>query len=278
MRRTHPTLLVLLAALALTVTACTRAVVDPATETSALSFEVTNLEAVVGPVYGAALVPFEDDVVMRKAIAPSGSLNVLGDGTLVEDGRIAGTLIAPVDLPRINEALGFDSPAWFVFSPPEDCDVTTTDPNDAAIATVGRWSIWDGASFDEFDGPAIDANVFLRSEVVAVEGDLRTTTWTTYVLAASRLPWSATTNGACGAPDDALSFDLTFETGWTWIRVVETFVEDTVLFTGSFARDATTLTLEEVADLGPIGTVEPTTTIIDASAASLRAPLADLFR
>lgn len=277
MRRTHPTLLVLLAALTLTVTACTTAVVDPATETSALSFEVTNLEAVAGPVYGAALVPFEDDVVMRKAVAPSGSLNVLGDGTLVEDGLIAGTLIAPMDLPRINDALGLSS-TWFVFSPPEDCDVATTNPNDAAIATVGRWSIWDGASFDEFDRPAIDANVFLGSEVVTVEGDLRTSTWTAYVLAASRLPWSATTNGACGAPGDALSFDLTFETGWTWIRIVETFVEDTVLFTGSFARDATTLTLEEVADLGPIGTVEPTTTIVDLSATSLTTPLADLFR
>lgn len=279
MRRTPPTLLALVVvALAVALTACTTAIVDPATETPELSFELTNVDAVVGPVYVGALVPFEDDVIRRKLAAPpTGSLNVLGDGVLADDGRVTGTLLAPVDLPRINEVLGFDV-AWFVFSPPDACDVTTTNPNDATIAAVTGWSIWDGTTLDEFDRPAMDARLFLSSVSETIDGDLRISTRTEYVLAGSRAPWSARTNGSCENDGNPVSFDLTFDAGWTWIRTTETYVEDTVLFTWSNALDATTLTLEEVAALGPIGTVEPDIATGDLSTTSMKEPLADLFR
>jgi len=280
----------LLAALVLTLGACGGPEVeDPLALPTPFTFEVDNPEELEGPVYGAMIMPFESDPPIGMGIGPRMSpppnldalLNAIEDGELDADGLVSGSFIPTYDVPRFNELLGIEF-GWWVFIPPRGCDVTATNPVEAAIAPIIGIALWDGETVDEDGFPAAAGIVMLGESSFEEDADTETRTYETYLPAVSRAAWSATTGGACEPEDDwvsSIDVDMQIAAGWQFLHVVETQVCDKVPWDCSWSYTARSMTLEEIAAAGPIGTVVGPMDMVPAHATRpTTAPLAPIFR
>lgn len=231
---------------------------DPAlTATPSVAFRVDDPSGAAGVVYARLLAPFERPAG-RSALAadPVGSRDGFRDAALDATGQVTATLIAVVDVPRVNHFEGrFD-----FWSPPEGCTLTTTNATGAALLPIWDLLLWDGATLDPDGAPAFDRDLDMSLETFTVEGDVETSTEETYLLVGSLDAWTAATTTPCFAEDEfyreEIDVDLDVAVGWQWLHVVERRTYDVVDGTGTFLGTYRTLGLDEVAAFAsPIGRV-----------------------
>jgi len=279
---------VALAALLLTLGACAPEAIDPLALPTPFSFEVDNPEEIEGPVYGAMIVPFEGELPFGMGVSPKMApppnldavLNAILDGELDADGLVSGSFIPVVDVPRLNELLGLEF-GWWVFLPPPGCDITATNPVEAAIAPIFGIAVWDGEAVDEGGYPEVAGIIALSESTYEEDDDTTTQTYRSYLPVASRAAWSATTNGAC-EPDDgwisSIEVDLQIAAGWQFVHVVDVDVCDKTTWSCSRSYTARSMTLEEIAAAGPIGTVGSMIMTGSQAARPSEAALEPIFR
>lgn len=253
--------------------------IDPLDVEVEFSFQVTNPEELTGPVYGVLLQPFEEGAFLRAQVDPApnldGLLNAFVAADLAADGEVAGTLTAPVTVPRINENLGVGigtkvrtPPLWRVFFPPAECPLTATNAVEAALAPVQELMLWDGEAVDEAGYPLPDGRLWLGNQTYEEADGVQTWTYEGYLLVVSRAAWSATSDGPCTFESEwgdafLVDVDLAIDVGWQFLhfRSVERYDG----MTSDYEDEVRSLTLAEVADLGAIGTVEARPTVVDLS-------------
>lgn len=243
---------------------------DPAlTATPSVAFRVDDPSGVAGVVYGRLDAPFERPVAVGALAAdPVGSRDGFRDAALDASGRVTATLIAVVDVPRVN----FQEGQFDFWNPPEGCTVTAVNATGAALLPIRDLLLWDGATLDPNGAPAFDRDLDMSLETLVVDGDVETTTEETYLLVASLEPWSAATTTPCFAEDEfyreELDLDLDVVVGWQWLHVVERRTYDVVTGTGTYLGTYRTLDLDEVAALAtPIGRTRDATPSAAPSAA-----------
>jgi hypothetical protein len=251
---------------------------DPLDAEVAFAFQVTNPEELAGPVFGLLRQPFEGDAFMRAQVeAPSldALLNAFAESELTADGEVAGAFVAPRAVPRINDALGGGiSPKargpslWWVFFPPAECPLTATNAVEAALAPVQELWVWDGEAVDEMGYPLTDGWIVLGSETLEEGVGVETWTYEAYLPVVSRAAWSATSAGPCAFETDwgedfLLDVDLAIDVGWQFLYLRSVRRYDGMAW--GYEEEVRSLTLDEVADLGPIGRVEPRLPVMDLS-------------
>lgn len=252
--------------------------IDPLDAEAAFAFQVTNPEELTGPVFGVLRQPFEGDAFMRAQVeAPSleALLNAFAESELAADGEVAGAFVAPRTVPRINDSMGggigpkMRGPSlWWVFFPPTECPLTATNAVEAALAPVqGLW-VWDGEAVDEMGYPLEDGWIVLGSETYEEAEGVETWTYETYLPVVSRAAWSATSDGPCDFETDwgdrvLLDVDLAIDVGWQFLYLRTVRRYDGMAW--HYEDEARSLTLDEVAELGPIGRVEPRLPIMNLS-------------
>lgn len=224
--------------------------VDPATLPQAFSFQVANPDDVTGAVFAPVFEAFGSYAgpMAVGAVAPAQATAIrdaMDGATIVASGAVAGTLTPAAELARVNEAIGFFMGAGEVFVVPEGCDVTAVNATDAAFSSVFDLAVWDGTTLDA-DGIPASPDGFL--DLVVTAGDVETV----HLLVASRIDWSATSNGACEV-DATMSYtlDLDVVAGWQFLRAT---------FDGTGGNEVVifeTLSLEDVAAAGAIGLAVP---------------------
>ena len=272
------TWLLALAAGLLLVACQPEAQIDPLDAEAEFTIQVTNPEELTGPVFGVLRQPFEEDAFLRAQIEPpslDALLNAFAESELAADGEVAGAFVAPRTVPRINDALGggigpkMSEPSlWWVFFPPAECPLTATNATEAALAPVRILWIWDGEAVDEMGYPVTDGWIVLGSETLEEDVGVETWTYETYLPVVSRAAWSATSGGPCAFETDwgqdfQLDVDLAIDVGWQFLYLRSVRRYDGMAW--SYEDEVRSLTLDEVADLGPIGRVEPRLLIMDLS-------------
>jgi hypothetical protein len=197
---------------------------------------------------------------------------------LTAGGDVTGTFIATAAVPRVNDGLGggigpmLRGPSpWFFFLPPSECPMTSTNGVEAAIAPVMALLVWDGVTRDEFGYPLEDGFVSLATATFTDVDGVETYVRESYVPVASRSAWSASSDGACEFETpygDRMRFevDLPIDVGWQVLHVVG--VETYDGSTWPYEDVARSLTLEELAALGPIGEVLPRMAEVTAATAA----------
>jgi hypothetical protein len=271
-----------LAGLLLAASACTTTVADPAAVETPFAFQVSNPGELEGPVLGRMLQPFvaQPIVVGTADASPADAwIDAFVEAGLTADGTVAGTLIAPAAVPRINDGLGggmrpmLKEPSpWFFFFPPGGCPMTTTNALEAAIAPISSLLVWDGVTVDANGDPVWDGLVRLGTWTYTIVDGVETSREEAYVPVASRSAWSASSDGPCDVDTGGggrIRFDvaLTIDVGWQVIHVVSIQTHDGLA--GSREDFARSLTLEEFAALGPVGEVVPRMSEIPLAPAAL---------
>lgn len=281
--------------------------VDPLTTRSEFAVTAANPNEATGALFGLLLRPFQS--IGKLDTEDYGAFrNAFVDATLDAEGAIVGTLIAPNEVPQLNDGLfglahrsfagGYG--AFLVFFPPEQCPMETTNPDRAALATIPYMFAWDGASLDEEGFPVVDAAVRTdRWEDDFTDGTV-TETYEGIALVLSRTAWSASSGGACtfteeaeepvlvfgsaavtpsGAPVDRVftyDVDVELSVGWQFLHVTAEFVEDAETWTETIV--VRTLSLDEVDDLSDVWTVESVMTLGAVTSTRPNPALERLFR
>lgn len=222
--------------------ACGPTAVDPATLPTPFSFTVANPDSTTGAVFTAVYEAFGEFPTTSSAIGVSElAISDASPGaTITAAGAVSGTLRAVADIDRVNEAFGFLMGFERIFFVPEGCDVTTTNAGEAAFAMPPWQFVWDGVTVE---ANGIPSTITGQLDLRTIAGDVQTI----YILVASRSAWSAETTAPCTAGSDTLELDLAANVGWQFLRATVTVGPsgDTIVLE--------TLTLDEVAALGPIG-------------------------
>lgn len=279
--------------------------IDPLTVETEFAVTAANASETVGSVFGLLIRPFQS--IGKFATEDYGAFrNGLADATLGADGSIEGRFIAPARVPRINDGFfglagrsfgGYYDP-FMVFFPPDECPMTTTNPDDAAIATIPYMFIWDGSTLDAEGFPVVDAAVRTDRWEDTSDTDSYSETYVGIMPVMSRSAWSASSDGACTYVDEdvfvksngalQLGFgplfertytydvDIELEVGWQFLHVTYEYYEDaTSQIESTIVR---TLTVDEADDLSDVWSIVDTMSLAAATNARPNPVFERLFR
>lgn len=242
---------------------------DPLDVETAFGVRAANADALEGSLIGIVVRPFVGiDTLATEDYGPF--RNAIAEATLAADGSIEGRFIAPRLVPRINDGFmgkladrsyGGGYELFLVFFPPADCEVTATNPDEAALAQIMDILVWDGETVDDDGIPVITGTFALGESEASFEGGVWTNTFEAIVPVASRAAWSASTDGPCTSVridegdtyTTTIDADLELSVGWQFLHTRYEAVGDATSFTETlFAR---TISADEADDLSALWTV-----------------------
>lgn len=264
------TLALLLPLLLMALSACRPAQpFDPLADTTPFAFEIDNPDGVEGDVFGLLYYPFEPVPFTAELERYGALLNGFSGATLDEDGVMEGSFIAPRDVPRVNDGLGWfggmrvaerSGPGfgdWLLFPPPE-CPMSATNPDEATFAVMQFVVIWDGESLDSDGLPVPTGFVELGTYTEESDGMTWTETSEVMVPVMSRAAWSVSSDGPCTFETWAeftLDVDLDMNVGWQMLHLRNVRVDDGVDYSEQVTLRV--VPFEDLTDLSDVWQVRP---------------------
>jgi len=249
---------------------------DPLAATTPFAFEIDNAEGIEGQVFGLLLYPFEPVARSSEVERYGAALNGFIGAALNADGIITGTLIAPRDVPRVNDNLGWiggtqravnalrrvpsDYSEWFLLPPPE-CPMSATNHSEASFAAIQGIIIWDGETLDDNGIPVPTQAISLYRHESDDNGGVLSDTVEALIPIVSRVAWSVSSDGPCAVESlegFTLDVDLAVDIGWQLLYVSSVFTyEDMSVSEHLTLRIVSLEDMNDVADVWHVVSLMP---------------------